>query len=350
MLPDGPGALCGWGYTPTNFDPCMLPAGAIDVALTGAATLDTGSPVYAHASVTQSDGSSIVVIHVSSLSIASGATLTVSGTLGAIFAVEGDVHVDGAIVVTAGRDDAVRCATARGSAGADSTNYNGGGGGGGGGGGAAAGGAGTSGAGTGPGALGAAGGMISSAASLSPLRGGCPGGQGGRVMSGQGTNPPGGHGGGSLQISARGTIEASSKIDAAGTGGGASSYGGLGAGGGGSGGGILLEAPSVQLAATANLCADGGSGGEGSTDYSGGDSGVPGACTGISGATTAVNGGTGGSGGSGGFSASSGGGGAGAASSMGGGGGGGGAVGWIRIHSPAPTITGSVITPSPLVN
>ena len=99
------------------------------------------------------------------------------------------------------------------------------------------------------------------------VRGGCPGGDGGkaRVASAGGR----GAGGGALYIMAGTTIEIAGVLDASGEGGGfggggsASQSGGGGGGGGGSGGMLALDAPQIVLASTAKLLANGGGGGGG---------------------------------------------------------------------------------------
>lgn len=349
--PDGGDPFCGWGYKPTNFDPCMLPSGAMPLAVSGAAQLNTDTTPSAHVVITQSDGSQMTLIHVTTLDLATTGSLVVVGTVGAIIAVDGAAVISGPIAVSAGQNDAVHCATARGAPGVDSGNFNSGGGGGGGGGAADVGGDGTDGSGGMGGAKGTHGAATAGASSLAPMRGGCPGGSGGLVTGGSGTRSAGGRGGGALQISARQTISITSAIDASGAGGAGAGLGGIGGGGGGAGGGILLEAPNVQVAAGAHLCADGGSGGEGGGNSASGYPGNGGACNGTSGATTMTVANTaGGSGGDGSYSGHTSGGTAGAPTQMGGGGGGGGAVGWIRIHSPAPSTSGAVITPAALVN
>ncbi len=92
-------------------------------------------------------------------------------------------------------------------------------------------------------------GGVSGTENLSPLRGGCPGG-------GSGTGKYGGLGGGALQLSSQQSIEVSAVIDARGA-------TQLGVYGGGAGGGLLLEAATINLRADARLIAIGGAGGSG---------------------------------------------------------------------------------------
>lgn len=338
---DAPG--CAWSYTPTNFDPCALPApGSLTVSSSG--TLDTATASQPKLVITQSDGTSITVIHLSQLTVDPLVTLTVTGT-GVVFAVDGEVDINGTIVAEAGADNATHCASARGANGTDSQDS--GGGGGGGGGGAAADDGGDGGDGEGPqhGAKGAKGAKVSS--TLSPLRGGCPGGNGGRHEQ-AGTAPAGGRGGGALQISTNTNITVNGFLDAAGRGGAGAPGAQVGAGGGGSGGGLLLEGPRIDLGFAARLCADGGSGGEGGGATVGGNSGQPGACTSIGAARTQnTTNSFGGDGGDGGWLLAVKG--AGAQNGVGGGaggGGGGGSAGWIRLKSPDVSNDGAAITPA----
>ncbi|NVB85696.1 MAG: hypothetical protein HOV81_45450, partial [Kofleriaceae bacterium] len=172
------GPTCAWSYTPTNFDPCTLPAPA-PLAVTSNTTIDTGSTTLPKLSLTQADGTSLTVIHLSTMSVQNGRTLTVTGSA-VVFAVDGNVQIDGAIVASAGSNDATQCAQSFGAPGTDSQDDDSGAGGGGGGGAAEVGGAGTNGAGGQAGMHGGAGAKVPTA-SFSPLRGGCRGGAGGRA-------------------------------------------------------------------------------------------------------------------------------------------------------------------------
>jgi hypothetical protein len=355
-VPDAqPVAACGWTFAHTNFDPCMLATSPTPFDITTDTTIDPTATSARRTTVVQGDGTTIVVFHVSELSVATVNTLTLNNgpnVAGFVFAVEGNVTLSGNILVAAGTGDPTHCATSTGADGVDSSQFVGGAGGGGGGAGADSGGDGTDGAGGGAGARGARGAKVSGASSLSPLRGGCAGGNGGQVHNGSGNGTVGGRGGGAIEISARGTITISGEIDAAGRGGGTSSKGGEGGGGGGAGGGILLEAPMVTI--SGRICADGGSGAEGGNATSGGTAGQTSPCTVTAGAVTAtITNSVGGAGGNGGFAGSTSGSVAGGANTSGnnggGGGGGGGGVGWIRVHATTPT-TGGQISPVPLVD
>ena len=174
-------------------------------------------------------------------------------------------------------------------------------------------------------------GAVAGAAAISPLLGGFGGGSSGTAGT---TNGNGGGGGAALQLAAQGTISVSGGINAGGCGGapGDATHGG---GGGGAGGGILVEAPTINVAATGKLAANGGGGG------GGGDvSAAPGKAGDLTSARAAGGTATG--------AANGGGGGAGAnptgspGDNGNGAGGGGGAVGRVRFN----TRTGST-TPDP---
>ncbi|HTL35330.1 MAG TPA: hypothetical protein VL326_19510 [Kofleriaceae bacterium] len=329
---------CAWSYTPKNFNPCTLPTPApYDVQTM--TSLDVGSTSLPKKMVDQSDGSPLVIIHLSTLTI--NAQLTVDG-VATVFAVDGDVTITalGSIVAVAGGDNSMQCMTARGGAGTDSTGPAAGGGGGGGGGAAGMGGPASDGGMGGHGNAGGAGQMVTS--TLSPLRGGCRGGSGGRRDM-TGLAAAGGRAGGALQISSNGTLEIAGFIDAAGRGGNTNvaQYGG---GGGGAGGGVLLEAAIAKLDVGARLCADGGGGGEGGGTTAVGENGGSSPCTGITGAPGGDFGQNGGAGGAGAFG-NNGAGAAGGAAGGAGGGGGGGAVGWIFVHATTVMDSGATSTP-----
>ena len=343
---DGP--TCAWSYTPTNFEPCALPAPGV-LTVSSDETLDATTTSQPTSVITQSDGTSITVIHLSQLTVSPLATLTVTGT-GIVFAVDGQVEINGTIVAVGGADDATQCASGRGLGGTDSQDDTGGGGGGGGGAGAEDGGAGGAGDGPQPGSAGVPGSHATS--TLSPLRGGCPGGSGGRRGE-TGTAGVGGRGGGALQISTNDRIQIGGMLDAAGRGGAGAPSARYGGAGGGSGGAIFLEGPHVDLGFAARVCADGGSGGEGGGATVVGKGGQASPCSGLGRAQTSVTEGSfGGAGGRGGymFSTSGESGQSGTESqetdSGGGGGGGGGGVGWIRIASPDFGNGGAVVTPA----
>jgi hypothetical protein len=352
VQPDGPvgdGDTC-WGYVSTNFDNCMLPGSLPAVTVNGTETIVLSVTSLPKQTLTQSDGSEVTVIYLGGLTV--NAPLTINGNTPVIFAVDGDVVLNAEVRTNAGRDLAAHCAGAFGANGSNSTNGSSGGGGGGGGAAADDGGDGGDGDGDQKGAKGAKGTKIGPS-TLSPLRGGCRGGNGGD-RNGSGTPGVGGTGGGAIQIGARGsiTINSSGRIDAKGLGGTAATSQ-TGGGGGGAGGGIFLEANQVTIHSAGGLCADGGAGAEGGGSSITGAPGGLSPCTGVLRAATLdlSSGGNGGSGGyrpdENGLAALPGNGG-----SSAGGGGGGGAAGWIRIRSimaPSINVT-AAITPAPDLN
>lgn len=326
-------------YTPTNFTEGQLPTdGGVAFTVSSTRTLNTsGTPSITVGAmppftlITQG-GQSTVLVKVSSFSVASGQSLLITGSRPIIFAVLGDVVVDGIIRASNG---AGSTACGNGGTGTDSGTGNGFSGGGGGGFGSAGGVGGTTGGG-GTGALGA----INGGPTLSPVRGGCSGGNG---------TSAGGAGGGALQITASGSLTVNNTLAAPGRGGvGATANGGNSGGGGGSGGGILLEGANVVISSSALLTANGGSGGEGS----GGNWGFSGLDGNETSSTATPNGGdnsaNGGNGGVGAAGTTAAGPGLSGSDQNDGSGGGGGGVGRIRINaSTSCTIAGSgkVISP-----
>jgi hypothetical protein len=174
------------------------------------------------------------------------------------------------------------------------------------------------------------GGVIVGTVRIPILQGGGGGGGGGVAASGG----VGGGGGGAVQLVSNGTITIGGLVSAGGCGGKGTilNTGGAG-GGGGAGGTILVEAVTIQIAATATLVVNGGGGGGGDTNGVNGANG---------GATTApAGGGMGGTG-------IGGAGGAGGASNarpgapgvdQHNGGGGGGAVGRMRFNTRSGTVS-----------
>jgi hypothetical protein len=198
----------------------------------------------------------------------------------------------------------------------------------------------------------AGGGMTSSVTapgsvfSLIDVRGGCPGGHGGRANTSTAVRAGGGTGGGALMLVAGTEIDVLGGAIAAGGAGGRPGPITGGGGGGGSGGLIGLDAPIVRVHAP--LVAAGGGGGGGGSDTSvglagndgksvpnGSASGGPGGI----GSTAGQNGGNGapgcgspvGNGTVGGFASGT--------PSSSGGGGGGGACGYIRVYATTKDIT-----------
>jgi hypothetical protein len=175
-------------------------------------------------------------------------------------------------------------------------------------------------------------GTVAGSAAINPLAGGLGGGSSGSF---------GGGGGGAVQLAAEGTLTISGTINAGGCGGSAgdATHGGAG---GGSGGAILVESPTVHVAAAAILAANGGGGG------GGGDAAATAGQPGRSSATVA-NSGSGAAGGQ-----NGGNGGAGSTAAQpgidgSGAGGGGGGVGRVRLNSSSGSATldgGSTLSPA----
>jgi hypothetical protein len=345
----------GFGYTISNVASCDIPAAA-PAPLIVNSTIDTGAgTVTVGATVTQLPGSTLApqrtggelvrVVSVAGFRVPPGITVNVVGKYGLVVVVRGDVVIDGTVTASAdhttaaaGSRDAAACGASAGAAGLLDTgggggnNSSGSGGGGHGGNGAAGGNA--------MGVMvslipGGPGGIADTNVMLQPLRGGCPGGmRAGGVPAA---------GGGAIQISASGRIDISGTIATAG-GGGFAIDTSVPAPAGGSGGGILLEAGMIAMAATAAMTANGGAGadGGGTVTACSGENGHPrnatpaagGSCTG----STDITGGAGGTG---------------TAPAHGGdsgtrGTGGGGGVGRIVIHSHTFTqAAGSVVSPAP---
>jgi hypothetical protein len=111
-----------------------------------------------------------------------------------------------------------------------------------------------------------AGGIAAAAMIPTTLRGGCPGSDGG----GGGNRGVKGHGGGAVYLFASSSIQIDGTIDASGGGGGGADTGQDGGGGGGSGGVIAFDAHDLTFADGANIYANGGGGGEGSSAFLGG--------------------------------------------------------------------------------
>ncbi|HEX7838221.1 MAG TPA: hypothetical protein VF469_12190, partial [Kofleriaceae bacterium] len=178
-------------------------------------------------------------------------------------------------------------------------------------------------------------------ASITEIRGGCPGqlGQGNGAAKGAI-----GHGGGAVFLIAGNTINIGGPINAAGEGGGGGGGGDAGGGGGGSGGMIGFDAPTITVSALILANGGGGGGGGGATTAgsTGSDSSTLNAANGGSG-----SGSVGGDGGKGSAGPATGPGAAGTNGSGGGsgGGGGGGGGGAGLIKAPATASLGTQVSP-----
>jgi hypothetical protein len=311
--------------------------------------------------VVDQDGShDAALLVMSSLTIASGTTLRLTGDKPVILLVYDSANVAGTIDASAHGTSAGPgadrdCDSGAAQDGADGSPSKGSAGGGGGGFGSA-------------GGRGASGndsaewtpaGAAEGNAELVPLRGGCSGGSSGEAPNKTSTGDGGG-GGGAVQISVLGTLDISGEILATGGGGAAGEDGGGGSGGGGSGGAILLEAGAFEIDTSAVISANGGGGGAGqpypldSDSSTGGEDGHAAAVVAIGGSAVGI-GGDGGAGAwrdaeatdgalpaSGEYSIGSGT----KITVWGGGGGGGGGAGRIRVNHGTSCPMGGTFTPA----
>jgi hypothetical protein len=177
-----------------------------------------------------------------------------------------------------------------------------------------------------------------------PLIGGSPGGAGGFVTLG------GGGGGGALQISSAVSITIAATINAGGGGGATGGTGLAGGSGGGAGGEILLEAPTITMMGSSALVAAGGGGGgggaNGSMPGSPGNDGPPGPGVASGGAGGVPQGSAGGAGAGGTTTAFAEAVAGGNPNSKAGGGGGGAGRIWLRYRaSSPPTLRTDFISP-----
>jgi hypothetical protein len=329
--------------------------GAISGGLTRGAGEGVASDIGYHQRMSGTAPLGVFVF--ASLEVTEAGTMRFIGSRAAVLLIGGEATISGVIDVAAGCDGLRSCpgpggragaipgtpASGCGSAGDGGSGASNTDGGGGGGGGAAMG---ATGGAAGSAATGAGGAICPSSPTLVPLVGGGGGGAGG-----QGATPAvsdGGGGGGAVQITSLTRLIVDGVVDAngAGGGGGPLSASGINAGagsGGGAGGGVLLEAPSIELAASTVLVANGGGGGAGGY---GDQAGTPGANGGRS--TTVAAGGAavggnapGGDGGAGSTAAQS------PPTTGGNGGGGGGAVGRIALLTAVPVTLLGTLSPPP---
>ncbi|MFZ9889232.1 MAG: hypothetical protein ACO3JL_17190, partial [Myxococcota bacterium] len=284
-LSDVPHAL--WGPALSLPENCQatVDTGSADTPPSFYALVEScGLPEPYYGYLPQSGGEQVLVVAGPALKVPGTAALQVVGDYPLVWLVAGDAEVAGEIDAGAqgslGGGGSASCdAQGLGEAGFSATGGNSAGGGGGGGGFGSAGAAGGSGdleggdaPATGYLSVPAAPGVDNGAAGLTPLRGGCAGGEGG-----DGASPKlgghGGGGGGALQLSVAGTLTVSGKILVTGGGGergqeadDATKRKRTGGGGGGSGGALLLEAAAVQFVGLPQLLAGGGGGASGCKD------------------------------------------------------------------------------------
>jgi hypothetical protein len=326
------------------------------LTLTGTVTIDTGVPSI---SVTLPPGATLdtrpqlgggpelAVLHVSTLTVETGAMVSIVGTRPLVIVADGAADIAGTLDAGAhgevpGAGGALSAmgsgAGQKGTHGTSASDSGGGG-------------AGFSTAGASGGAItgtctydGGAGGAMYGDAAITILTGG----SGGGASSGNSCTPdPGGAGGGALQITSLTSITISGAVLAGGGGGHggtdcAAADGDVNSGpGGGSGGAIVLQAP--MIANTGVIAANGGGGGGSSSTGNGsanpGQDGRPSATAALGGTGPRAMGGSGGTG----SAAPTPGGSSGCGTN---GGGGGGAAGWIAASS---SYTGSGIA-SPAAN
>jgi hypothetical protein len=277
---DGDAIVCDPAWTPINFELCA--AGEPSAALTlggGLWTYDTDSGVLTAPDSTTSEPSSAMVeldppvrvLHVEGFALQGGAELELAGVHPLIIASASTIAIDGfvdaASIVDEGAAGAQPPACDSSAPGPGGDNAGGAGGGGGGGNQAPGGDGGTGDTNNAPTDGGVGGGIVGEPATP---RGGCRGGAGGE---GDADEAPGGAGGGAVQLSAAERIDLGTTALIAASGGGG--IGGDdddgGGGGGGSGGFIGLDAPEVNIAASARVIANGGGGGGGAATGAGGN-------------------------------------------------------------------------------
>ena len=278
-------AGCETRWAPDHVDPCELPATpepAIVIAAGQQWTYDTtGGTLTDHDGVMTTPVSLMVpldppvrLLYVESLTIEATGALIVDGDHPVIIGAADRVDIAGLLDLTA-KNEEPRAGSNPASCPADppaagSTQAGGSGGGGGGGSQGAGGSGGTGNMATANTGAGGAGGPALASAPATP-RGGCPGAAGGDGLD----TAAGGTGGGAVQVSAQVEIVlAADGVVNAGGGGGVGSGGNQGGGGGGGAGGyVRLEAPDIQIAATAAVTANGGGGGGGANITAGTDGG-----------------------------------------------------------------------------
>jgi hypothetical protein len=280
LQPDGSSAdsatVCG-GFTAAHFDACAIgdPSLAIDLAMSGTYRYDTdngtltdpmGSLVPHQSEVIDQGGTFARLVSIESLKLRSPATLRGQGGLPLIIASWNEIEIEGTIDFDSLRGaspgagaNPIQCETGGAQRGENDTS-----GGAGGGGGGFGGDGGDGGDGDGDNTLSTGGsGGIGLGQAPTIVRGGCPGAAGGDVLS---PAAPSSNGGGAIQLTARTTLVVSGSIFAGGAGGlGGPQNSRCGGTGGGSGGFIGLQAPTIALTDNAQLTANGGGGGEGTS-------------------------------------------------------------------------------------
>ena len=348
---------CWHGVTPSNFGPCDpgFPPAIAAVTFGVGEVLDTDAGKLSSSSAPAPggrytfEGHDVWLLHMTSWNVAGGMTFNTIGVLPLLVVTDGAIVIDGTVNLLPTPFHEADCGMLDGDssavAGAGAA----------GGGHAATGGSGGQ---NGEGTAGQIGGIAHGDPTLIPLTIGCAGGVGGDG----GASNHGGHGGfggGAIELAAQTSIRINGRMIAAGGGAGGGAVSVMnavgcngnvacagGGGGGGAGGAILLEAPSIDVAQPAIVCAVGGGGGEGgdSAIAGVGQAGTDGSCTGGTGGSSIRAGGDGGNGSISGPASPGMQGGTTATPT--GGGGGGGAPGRIRIHATTPSVAGTVEPPA----
>jgi len=288
-------------FNPTDYQPSVSSSSTVGLGC-GLSTFDSETLAFGNwcgqfqptpVVLPQSGGPAVIVLPVTSLSVAGGSSLRLTGSRPVVFAVFGNATIAGTIDVSAsgttpGAGGNLSCGASQGGDGSGNTARDDGASGGGGGAFGTPGGSGgradtdrcCGGAGiTQPGGVG---GVTRGTSGQIPLLGGCAGGRAG------GCSTAGGAGGGAVQISTAGTLTVTGTVRSNGGAGalpcGTNDEGG--GTGGGSGGGILLEGATLATSG-ATLQANGGAGGPGGKYFQCGSG-----STGAAGSTSASNAGS----------------------------------------------------------
>lgn len=267
-----PGDPCNdWGFTPSEFDPCAIPAptgGQLSInANTWTLDGNSGELVMGgtHIPLAHTTLNNITIFSVDHLEVLAPGILRVVGDDPVVIASWTDATISGTIDVSSDYNDhgaGANSPSCPGSGngprtGGNQSNGDGGSGGGGFNGDGGNGSDGNGGSGTGDGGNGGDGRGLPAR-----IEGGCAG-----APAQSGTSGYAGAGGGAIAIIAKGTLVVTGVITAGGDGGGGATGGGQEAGGGGGSGGMIkLEAQSLTVMTTATLAANGGQGGGGNNN------------------------------------------------------------------------------------
>ena len=274
--PGAPDAPCGFDF----LELCGVSASVGDISVTSNDVIDTDTDPRC-ATLLQSGGPDACLLHVDSLTVDGGNSLTGIGSRPLIVYSEGDITIDGLLDVSSYRGGITGAGASFAACSFAQSPQDDIGGAGGGAGGSFGDVGGNGGEGDTDNSLGldgtAAAGLVGPAEPVPVVvRGGCAGQHGGDEGLGGGSGGSGGASGGAVFLAARGRVQvtATGVVRATGAGGDGGEVQ-SGAGGGGSGGMIGLEAP--QITVSGDLFANGGAGGGGGARISGiPTSGAPG--------------------------------------------------------------------------